>query len=184
MITTCLGLYTMFKKNTSSYSDEISEPMEHYFCPQCYHPLVCLSTTCPNKDCQASLSQRAVPSFFTVSLSTQIQLMLKRMLCNHHNQIVYCMPMLIGPNVVQSLQGRRSMHNIGQANTISDACDGKLYQSLPMLQDPNNISLILNTDGAELYRSTGLSMWPLLLMINELPFSIRYIHIIITRVYA
>ena len=56
---------------------------------------------------------------------------------------------------------------------LSDIYDGELYRRLLLLADVQNISAILNTDGAEIFKSTKLSIWPILLMINELPFCER-----------
>lgn len=36
------------------------------------------------------------------------------------------------------------------------------------------LSVIMNTDGVVTFKSTKSSLWPVLLMINELPFSERY----------
>ena len=41
------------------------------------------------------------------------------------------------------------------------------------LSDVNNISFIMNTDGAILFKSSNVSIWPLFLIINELPFKER-----------
>ena len=62
---------------------------------------------------------------------------------------------------------------------LSDIYDSQLYQALAgpqgPLADEHNISVILNTDGVEVFKSTKVSMWPVLLMINELPFTERYV---------
>lgn len=60
----------------------------------------------------------------------------------------------------------------GKAN-ITDIIDGQYYAKLceegQFLSDPSNISLIFNTDGAPLYSSSSVSLWPVFLAINELP---------------
>ena len=64
---------------------------------------------------------------------------------------------------------------------ICDIYDGEVYQALCLENKPlaniNNISLTLNTDGVQVYQSNNYSMWPVLLMINELPFAARYSYI-------
>ena len=55
--------------------------------------------------------------------------------------------------------------------------DGKLYQqevASGFLANRNNISLIFNTDGVPVFRSSSFSFWPLYLLINELPYKMRY----------
>lgn len=66
---------------------------------------------------------------------------------------------------------------------LGDVYDGQLYQILVsecgVLERKQNISVLLNTDGVEMFSSSKLSMWPvLLLIIIELPFSERYVIIV------
>ena len=65
-----------------------------------------------------------------------------------------------------------------QNHGLSDIHHGNVYSALGLqLNEDHNIciSFTLNTDGALVYQSTGCSMWPVLLMINELPFNARYV---------
>ena len=61
---------------------------------------------------------------------------------------------------------------------IADIYDGQLHRNLQAdngpLADEHSVSLLLNTDGIVVFHSTSHTMWPVLLMINELPFSKRY----------
>jgi hypothetical protein len=63
--------------------------------------------------------------------------------------------------------------NVGKSKTIKDIIDGKEYlkhcQPGGFLHSPNNLSLIFNTDGIPLYKSSKVSLWPIFLAINELP---------------
>ena len=62
-------------------------------------------------------------------------------------------------------------------SVIADICDGRLYKALVLPQssvDTLSITLVLNTDGVAVFKSTNYSVWPILLMINELPFTERY----------
>lgn len=76
----------------------------------------------------------------------------------------------------QSLRKKRKQ--IGEnVDVLNDIHDGRIYQSLCFVNDAlaedTNISLTLNTDGVQVYQSTNYTMWPVLLMINELPFAMR-----------
>ena len=80
-----------------------------------------------------------------------------------------------GPTLYQSiLQMKRKLHHPGK---LADICDGELYKRLASGDGPlgneQSISLILNTDGVVVFKSTNSAIWPVLLMINELPFSER-----------
>lgn len=59
----------------------------------------------------------------------------------------------------------------------TDVYSGHLYQqhvSSGFLAQKRNISFIFNTDGIPVFKSSKFTFWPLLLMINELPFRMRY----------
>ncbi len=60
----------------------------------------------------------------------------------------------------------------------SDIYSGVLYQELVssgFLLDKCNISLIFNTDGIPVFKSSAFAFWPLYLVINELPYTLRYV---------
>ncbi|XP_031781065.1 uncharacterized protein LOC116416480 isoform X1 [Nasonia vitripennis] len=60
---------------------------------------------------------------------------------------------------------------------ISDVYDGKKYtefvKSLPNEEKDNYVTAVFNTDGAPKFKCSQYSIWPLYLMINELPKEIR-----------
>ena len=59
--------------------------------------------------------------------------------------------------------------------SLSDVYDGDGYRShQQFLSQPSNISVLLNTDGVAMFRSSTVSLWPIWLAINELPQSKRY----------
>lgn len=80
--------------------------------------------------------------------------------------------MYIGPGFYASLKKQQTRHK--EPNRLSDISDGTIYQEHcdmnGPLSDGNGISVVLNTDGIALFNSSNSSMWPILLMINELPF--------------
>ena len=59
----------------------------------------------------------------------------------------------------------------------TDIYDGTLYQSYlksnSFLNYPQNISLLWNTDGIPVFKSSKSSLWPMLYTMNELPFHER-----------
>ena len=63
-------------------------------------------------------------------------------------------------------------------NNIEDICDGELYKSLSdrgvlSSELPYNVSFTLNTDGVPVFKSSNMSIWPVYLTINELPYNKR-----------
>lgn len=74
------------------------------------------------------------------------------------------------------LQHRFNRKKQAQEN-IEDIYDGRLYRSLArkgILSSGNNISFIFNTDGVPVFKSSKVSIWPLYLIINELPHHKRF----------
>ncbi|CAC5363251.1 unnamed protein product [Mytilus coruscus] len=61
--------------------------------------------------------------------------------------------------------------------TYEDIYDGKIYKSLNrengLLSNPDNISFTFNTDGAAVFKSSKVLVWPIFLVINELPYKLR-----------
>ena len=52
--------------------------------------------------------------------------------------------------------------------------DGMEYhRHKEFLQEPGNISFILNTDGVSTFKSSTITLWPIWLVINELPPEVR-----------
>ena len=60
-----------------------------------------------------------------------------------------------------------------QHTTISDIVDGAEYKKLKendgFLTNKSNVTLSLFTDGIPLFQSSKVSLWPVYLVINELP---------------
>jgi len=59
---------------------------------------------------------------------------------------------------------------------ISDIYDGSMYKywmNNEFLKNLHNFSLSWYTDGVPVFKSTQISMWPIYLTINELPFKDR-----------
>ena len=60
-------------------------------------------------------------------------------------------------------------------DVIRDIYDGSEYQRYSsFVMQPANVSLTLNTDGVSLFRSSKSSIWPVWLVVNELPPEQRY----------
>jgi len=79
-------------------------------------------------------------------------------------------------SVQERVQLRYRSNNANKA--ITDILDGKYYQEYckegNFLADSRNLSIIFNTDGAPLFQSSGISLWPVFLAINEIPPAERY----------
>ena len=59
--------------------------------------------------------------------------------------------------------------------TIKDIHGEKKYQEMQRSIAGNKITLVLNTDGVQLFRSSIVSsIWPIWVLINELPVTVRY----------
>lgn len=70
-------------------------------------------------------------------------------------------------------------HRVKRAESnIEDVYDGSLSQSKfgpgGFLSEPYNTSVKLNTDGVAVFCSSQFGVWPLFLLVNDLPPSLRY----------
>lgn len=76
----------------------------------------------------------------------------------------------------KDLQHRFNHKKQAQEN-IEDIYDGRLYRSLVrkgILSSGNNISFIFNADGVPVFKSSKVSIWPLYLIVKELPHHKRF----------
>ena len=84
----------------------------------------------------------------------------------------------VGHGFFESLQKHHLDNPDGK---LRDIHDGGVYRALAsgdgLLVNKRNISVVLNTDGVPVFHSTNYQIWPVLLMINELPFAERYMHV-------
>lgn len=67
----------------------------------------------------------------------------------------------------------------GKSNNIRDIQDGdeytKLFKNGNCLYNTDNLSVLLNTDGVPIFKSSNTSVWPLFIAINEIPPKERYL---------
>ena len=87
-----------------------------------------------------------------------------------------CVHISIGDGIFSTILKRMNLRK-GQDGCYTDIYDGKVYQQLVstgFLANGNNISLMFNSDGIPVFRSSGFAFWPLYLLINELPYRMRY----------
>jgi hypothetical protein len=60
------------------------------------------------------------------------------------------------------------------SNVMTDIKDGHVYQQLKTLCHDKFLTLTLNIDGVEVKKKSNKSIWPALLVINEIPLDQRY----------
>ena len=60
-----------------------------------------------------------------------------------------------------------------QSPSTQDIYGGRKYRELKEFTSRGNLTLVVNTDGIQLFKSSTVSMWPIWIVINELPVSLR-----------
>lgn len=125
----------------------------HYYCLNCFVPLTAKDSVC--KYCQ---SKSGNSFFIELPLLNQLQAMFLR------------------PNFVKKLQFR--FHRVKKAsNNIEDIYDGRVYKRFfgngGFLDGKSNISFMWYSDGISIFHSSHFSIWPMYLVINELPYRER-----------
>ena len=146
-----------FKK----YFGDLKHPFVfHHYCSFCFAYIGQRGVTqCTNSHCLKDLTAKGGTSYFIeIPIINQLQTMFSR------------------SGFYNDLQHRFKRKKQAQEN-IEDIYDGRLYRSLVskgILSSENNISFIFNTDGVPVFKSSKVSIWPLYLIINELPYKKRF----------
>ncbi|KAK3910766.1 Halomucin [Frankliniella fusca] len=76
----------------------------------------------------------------------------------------------------QDLQFRFKYDRKASEENIEDIFDGNIYKdemNNGFLRNPNNLSFMWYSDGIKIFKSSSFSVWPLCLVINELPYKKR-----------
>ena len=143
-----------------TYFKKLRNPLRiHYYCSFClqYTPTNTL-TVCPNAGCLQDLTKKNSLAYFVeIPILQQLRTFFAR------------------PTFYEDLQYRFKRKKKVR-NNIEDIHDGKLYKELSakgILNDGDNISLLMNTDGVPVFKSSKVSIWPLYYIINELEYGKR-----------
>ena len=146
----CVATLHKFKKHFSISNTPL---VRHFYFPGCTQRLgnkdsICTSCTEPSKS----------RYFIEVPIISQIKALYRRE--GFKDKVQY-----------------RHTTNRHNPNSYDDIYEGEVYTELNqndgILADPRNISFTWYTDGISIYRSSKFSIWPLYLIINELPFDER-----------
>lgn len=129
--------------------------VHHHYCQQCLGAIE-NQEICPNEFCRAPVKKES--NYF-------LEIPVINQLSNLFSQ----------EGFYESLQ-ERFTRNVGDG-VYEDIYDGKLYKSYLENDGPlnysENISFTFNTDGASVFKSSNVSIWPIYLVINELPYTLR-----------
>ena len=66
---------------------------------------------------------------------------------------------------------------IARTHTYVRSYDGNAHQSIDKT-DGIQLSFIINTDGVEIFHTSNFHLWPVLLMINEFPPTLRFVYVL------
>ena len=125
----------------------------HLYCNVCKKLFSGDIDNCKTPGCSGKKEKNSSNYFLTGSMQTQCKEILER-------EGIW--------TSIQQYSQRGQEHT-----TISDIIDGEEYKKLKapggFLTDPNNLTLSLFTDGIPLFQSSKVSLWPVYLIVNELP---------------
>lgn len=121
----------------------------HPYCSYCHRPLPLLDAGCAENGCGGGRPTE----FVTIPLGPQIKRMME------------------DPDTWENLQKRLKR---SESDAIKDIYDGVGYNKhSDFLTHPAHISLLFNTDGVAMFRSSKISIWPVWAVVNELPPTLR-----------
>jgi hypothetical protein len=144
-----------FKKFFSNLKNPLIH--QHY----CSHCLGLVEDTyvdkCPYGSCGQPFSLKTSSYFLEIPLANQIRNLFRQ--TGFYN------------NIQHRFRRKKNLH------LYEDIYDGNLYRrhfdNNGILSDPHNLSFTFNTDGAPVFKSSNVSVWPIYLIINELPYHLR-----------
>lgn len=146
----------------------------HYFCDVCHYKMQPLSTevgamflcnVCSGTANETKLVKKG-SLFVTLDLRRQLQYMLKH----------------LGEAVGSTLQ-RLASSPVSPA--LTDITDGVLYREARQrcrLSD-TDLTITVNSDGSPVFKSSKSSVWPIQVMLNELPVPLRWKNIIVAALW-
>lgn len=149
---TSLHEYKMFFKN-------LRNPLvHHYYCKYCVGYIEDKTVNiCPHQHCKKPFTLKDKSYFLEIPVVDQIKNLMAQ------------------EGFFNSLQ-HRFTRDVPDG-IYKDIYDGQLYKSYSSnngpLSYPENVSFTFNTDGAPVFKSSGVSIWPVYLVINELPYKLR-----------
>ena len=133
-----------------SLNIDMLEPVRHYFCPSCSKEISSDENVCPS--CKKEKSHY----FLELPLEEQVKRLFQQ-------QCFF--------DQIQHRFHRKS------SSDLQDIYDGCVYKDLSkpggILSNPQNLSLLWNTDGVPVFKSSNFSIWPIFFVINELPYQLR-----------
>ncbi|XP_053389746.1 uncharacterized protein LOC128552724 [Mercenaria mercenaria] len=132
---------------------------KHYYCASCYSPADVEQHSCANPTCRKDLTKVNNKEYF---LELDILSQLKTFYAREEFE--------------EGLKHKFS--RVKKRNdSIEDVYDSQQYQNLCVndgpLSKPYNVSFVFNTDGVPIFKSSKTSIWPIFLIINELPYKMR-----------
>ena len=140
----------------------------HVTCPKCENYVGRLEQLSPDTQCAVCRTNIGIPNescsnlFALIDPSRSISELLTE-----------------NSNYYDDLMKNRSKRD---SNYIKDIYDGEMYRefvsSLAPQDKQNYVTATFNSDGAQPFKSSPLSLWPIYLMINELPPQERFKHVI------
>lgn len=65
---------------------------------------------------------------------------------------------------------------MNSGSELRDVCGGSQYACHhSFVSQPENVTLLVNTDGVKIFNSSSTSIWPIWIAINELLPQVRYV---------
>lgn len=150
----CTSLYD-YKK----FFVNLKNPLiKHFYCPYCLGYLhSCTEQECPYDFCGKLISENEIMYFLEMPVDSQLRNLFSQQ------------------GFYEKLNHRFQRENIQEK--YGDVYDGELYRSYSEnggpLSQQENVSFTFNTDGAPVFKSSKISVWPIFLVVNELPYKLR-----------
>ncbi|XP_053391217.1 uncharacterized protein LOC128554033 [Mercenaria mercenaria] len=146
----------MFKQYFASMKSPLKK---HFYCAKCHASIEEHTQECQVCHCDLTAA-KAKQYFIEIPVETQLKNLLEK------------------KDIPDMLQHRFKRQKKNE-NGIEDIYDGSIYKKLSTKEGPLsksfpfNVTFTWNTDGVPVFKSSRFSIWPMYLIVNELPYKIR-----------
>lgn len=132
---------------------------KHFYCSYCMNPVAETDALCSNAKCRKELGTNDTKNHF-VEMNIEYQLK------NFFSQSDF-------ENALNHQLSRVKTNPLSIEDVYDSLCYKNLLKNIKNTDLKNVLTFTFNTDGVPIFKSSKTSMWPIFLMINELPYKMR-----------
>lgn len=132
---------------------------KHFYCSFCMNPVSENDPVCSNAKCRKKLTMCGTKNHFVEM--------------NIENQLKNLFSRSDFEKAVNHRHSKEKKYEMNIEDVYDSVCYKKLFENVKSTELRNVITFTFNTDGVPIFKSSKTSVWPIFLMVNELPYKMR-----------